>query len=142
MGTYASRRFFVFKTHVFIWPRRTSCGVLVTLKVKESVNAQSCPTLCDPMDCRCQAPLSIEFSKQECWSGLPFPSPGGSSRSRDRNQVFCNAGLLGSSLGSRRSPWRREWQPTPVFSTGESHGQRSLASYCPRGHRVGQDLVA
>ena len=24
-------------------------------------------------------------------------------------------------------PWRREWQPTPVFFPGESHGQRSLA---------------
>ena len=24
----------------------------------------------------CQAPLSIEFSRQEYWSGLPFPSPG------------------------------------------------------------------
>ena len=28
-------------------------------------------------------------------------------------------------------PWRREWQPTPVFSPGESHGQRSLAGYSP-----------
>ena len=28
-------------------------------------------------------------------------------------------------------PWRREWQPTPVFLPGESHGQRSLAGYCP-----------
>ena len=37
---------------------------------------QSCPTLCDPMDCGHQAPLSMEFSKQEYWSGLPFPSPG------------------------------------------------------------------
>ena len=26
-------------------------------------------------------------------------------------------------------PWRRAWQPTPVFSPGESHGQRSLAGY-------------
>ena len=26
-----------------------------------------------------QAPLSVEFSRQEYWSGLPFPSPGGSS---------------------------------------------------------------
>ena len=26
-------------------------------------------------------------------------------------------------------PWRREWQPTPVFLTGKSHGQRSLVSY-------------
>ena len=33
----------------------------------------------------------------------------------------------------RKIPWRREWQPTPVFLPGESHGQRSLVSYSPRG---------
>ena len=38
--------------------------------------AQSCSTLCDLMNCSCQAPLSLEFSRQEYWSGLPFPSPG------------------------------------------------------------------
>ena len=38
--------------------------------------AKLCLTLCDPMDCSCQAPLSMEFSRQEHWSGLPFPSPG------------------------------------------------------------------
>ena len=37
---------------------------------------QSCPTLCNAMDCSLQAPLSMEFSRQEYWSGLPFPSPG------------------------------------------------------------------
>jgi len=26
-------------------------------------------------------------------------------------------------------PWRKKWQPTPVFLPGESHGQRSLAGY-------------
>ena len=31
-------------------------------------------------------------------------------------------------------PWRRAWQPTPVLFPGESHGQRSLASYSPWGH--------
>ena len=31
----------------------------------------------------------------------------------------------------RKSPWRRAWQSTPVFLTGESHAQRSLASYSP-----------
>ena len=36
---------------------------------------QSCPTLCNTMD-RSQTPLSIKFSREECWSGLPFPSPG------------------------------------------------------------------
>ena len=39
--------------------------------------AKSCPTLCDPMDCVAhQAPLPMGFSRQEYWSGLPFPSPG------------------------------------------------------------------
>ena len=41
-------------------------------------------------------------------------------------------------------PWRRAWQPTPVSLPGESHGQRSLGGYSPRGRRVGQnwsDLV-
>ena len=38
---------------------------------------QLCPALCNPMDCIAwQAPLSMEFSRQEYWSGLPFPSPG------------------------------------------------------------------
>ena len=30
-------------------------------------------------------------------------------------------------------PWRRAWQPTPVFLPGESHGRRSLAGYSPWG---------
>ena len=42
----------------------------------ESEVAQLCPTLCDPMDCSLQAPPSMGFSRQECWSGLLFPSPG------------------------------------------------------------------
>ena len=41
--------------------------------------AQLCPTLCNPMYCRTvarQAPLSMGLSRQEYWSGLPFPTPG------------------------------------------------------------------
>ena len=42
-----------------------------------SLVAKLCPTLCNPMDYIAhQAPLSMEFSKQEYWSGLPLPSPG------------------------------------------------------------------
>ena len=37
---------------------------------------QSCSTLCDPMECSPPAPLSMGFSRQEYWSGLPFPYPG------------------------------------------------------------------
>ena len=33
------------------------------------------------------------------------------------------------------APWRREWQPTPVFSPENSHGQKSLVGYSPWGRR-------
>ena len=43
----------------------------------ESEVAHSCPALCDSMDSGLhQAPPSMGFSRQEYWSGLPFPSPG------------------------------------------------------------------
>ena len=44
------------------------------MKVKrESEIAQSCPTLSDPMDCSLLGPLSMGFSRQEYWSGVPLP---------------------------------------------------------------------
>ena len=33
-------------------------------------------------------------------------------------------------------PWRREWQPPPVFLPGESYGQRSLEGYSPCGRKA------
>ena len=41
----------------------------------ESEVVQSCPTLSDPMDYSPPGPLSIGFSRQEYWSGVPLPSP-------------------------------------------------------------------
>ena len=37
--------------------------------------AQFCLTLETPWTVACQAPLFMGFSRQEYWSGLPFPSP-------------------------------------------------------------------
>ena len=51
-------------------------------------------------------------------------------------KTFCNAGELGSIPESGRSPWRREWQPIPVFLPGEFHGQSSLAGYSPQGPKA------
>ena len=49
---------------------------LMAQNESESEVAQSCPALCDPMDSSLhQAPSSMGFSRQEYWSGLPFPSP-------------------------------------------------------------------
>ena len=36
---------------------------------------QSCPTLCDPIDSSPPGSPALGFSRQEHWSGLPFPSP-------------------------------------------------------------------
>ena len=38
--------------------------------------AKSCLALETPYTVACQAPLSMAFSREEYWSGLPFPSPG------------------------------------------------------------------
>ena len=46
------------------------------------LSPQSCWTLCDLMDCSCQALLSMGFSRQKYWSGLLFPSPGDLPNSR------------------------------------------------------------
>ena len=35
----------------------------------------------------------------------------------------------------QKIPWRRKWQPTPVFLPGKSYGQRSLEVYSPLGRR-------
>ena len=35
----------------------------------------------------------------------------------------------------QKIPWKREWQPAPVFLPGESHGQRSLAGYSRWDHK-------
>ena len=50
----------------------------------------------------------------------------------------CNAGATGdtgSIPGSGRFPWKREWQPTPVFLPEVSCGQRSLVGYSPWDHK-------
>ena len=142
-----------------------------------------------------QAPLSVGFSRQERWSGLPCPPPGsrpspGVKPASPRSPalageffatsatthmyvcarpienwthvscVSCTASgfFLSKPPGSptcvyvcvythrrckgcrfdpwvMKTPWRRAWQPTPVFLPGESHGQWSLAGHRPRGHK-------
>ena len=51
--------------------------------LNESEIIQSCPTLCDPVDCNLSGPsLSMGFSRQRYLCGLPFPSPGNPSNPR------------------------------------------------------------
>ena len=50
----------------------------------------------------------------------------------------CQCSSCDFSLWDRKIPWRRKWQPTPVFLPGKFHGQRSLAKLQSMGsQRVG-----
>ena len=177
-------------------------------------HAQSCLTLCDPVDCSHQSPLSMGFSRQEYWSGLPFPPPRNLSDPGIKLESLASSALAGGSLplchlgtpltiqiydfgfwknpmfniisqfptsnewqrkrgyleirrnlgqgvgrasqlvlvvnnlstnpGDARCgfdpwhgkiPWRRKWQPTPVFLPEKLHRQRSLVGYSPWGHK-------
>ena len=57
--------------------------------MKLCVHAQSCLTLCGPWTVNCQGPLSMEISRQECWSRLPFPSPRDLSPPKDQAHISC-----------------------------------------------------
>ena len=101
----------------------------------------------------CQAPLCMEFSRQEYWSGLPFPSlrdlldpgiepasTGFPSSSMERNLHQCRKG--GFYPRVIKILWNRKLQPTPVFLPGKFHGQMSLAGWSPWGcRRVRHDWV-
>ena len=45
----------------------------------------------------------------------------------------CRRPRFDPSVG--KIPWRRKWQPTPVFFPGDSHGRRNLVGCSPRGHK-------
>ena len=59
------------------------------MKVKsESEVTQSYPTLVTPWTAAYQAPLSMGFSRQESWSGLPLPSPDQSTQDYPNSDFF------------------------------------------------------
>ena len=102
--------------------------------------------------------LPLGFSRQEYWSGLPFPPLGGLTN-RGIKPATPEFPVLSGWFFSTEPPgkpiymyafmyvyiicpWRRKWQPTPVFLPGKSHGQRSLVGYSPWGpQRVGHDCT-
>ena len=105
--------------------------------------------LATPWTAAYQAPPSMGFSRQEYWSGVPLPSPvsfviwlliyfnlhtaGAMVRGKGRCESFLfyvlflmTYYLLLILYVFLTMEWRRKWQPTPVFLSGESQGQRSL----------------
>ena len=62
-------------------------------------------------------------------------SPGGIIGKESTCQCRQRPERCGFNPWVRKIPWRRKCQPMPVFLPGEFHGQRSLASYSPWGHK-------
>ena len=58
--------------------------------------------------------------------GASGKEPAGQSRRHKRRRFHPCVGKV---------PWRRTWQPTSVILPGESHGQRSLVGYSPKGRK-------
>ena len=61
-------------------------------------------------------------------------SPWVSPMAQQVKNATCNAGNTrqGFSPWVEKIPWRRKWQPAPVFLLGKPHRHRSLAGYCPK----------
>ena len=73
------------------------------------------------------------------WEVMPLQrlKVGFPSGSDDKESAYSAGDVrdMGSIPGSGKVPCGRQWLPTPVFLSGESHGQRSLADYSPRSHK-------
>ena len=106
----------------------------IYMKESESKVAQSCPTLCDPMDCNPPG-SSIHWILQATipeWVAISFFR--GSSPPRDRTRSpALQADALNSEPPGKPYIWRRQWHPTPVLLPGKSHGRRSLVGCSPWG---------
>ena len=87
-----------------------------------------------------QAPLSIGFSRQKYWSGLPCLPSGALTDPGIEPAPLMSPELAGGFLNTSPPGKPRKWQPPPVISLGEFHRQRSLAGYSPWGsQRVRHD---
>ena len=71
------------------------------------------------------------LDKQRILFGIGYGTPG----SWDGKEFFLQCRRLKFDPWVGKFPWRREWQPTPVFLPGEFHGQRTLVGYSPWGHK-------
>ena len=77
----------------------------------------------------------MEFRFRYGWIWIP-PSPlfSGSAGIESTSKAG-NTRDIGSVSGPRKIPWRRKWQPTPIFLPEKFHGQKNLVGYSPVGRK-------
>ena len=69
------------------------------------------------------------------WTGLNWTYPHLASLGAQRWSVCLQCGRPGFDPWVRKIPWKRKWQPTPVFLPEEPHGWRSLVGCSPQVHK-------
>ena len=72
----------------------------------------------------------IFWAQHAILMGFPGGAIGKESACQCRRHKKCR-----SDLWIKKIPWKRAWQPTPVFAPGEFHEQRSLVDYSLYGHK-------
>ena len=93
--------------------------------------AQSCESLCGPVDVACQVPLSMGFPRQEYWNGLPFPLAGDLSDTGIKPASPASAGgffttaPLGKPYLSPLPPYK-----TPSFSQKDLGTHQHCIALC------------
>ena len=92
----------------------------------------SCVQLCvTPQTAAHQVPLSLGFSRQEHWSGVPSPSP----------EVLIKRENLDTDICTERIPWENEGRDWGVF-TSQSFHQRLSANHQKLGERYETDFLS
>ena len=90
----------------FFWPHHEEWGILVPCM---HVRVLSCFSpvwlFVTPWTVACKASLSMGFSRQESWSGLPFPAPGDLPDPRDQAGVSHIAGRFFTVWATRENHW-------------------------------------
>ena len=124
-----------FFVHLFV---SFLCGLSWAIVLKESEVARSCLTLATPWTIAYQAPQSMEFSRQEYWSGLPFPSPGESSQPRDWTWVSPIAGRRFTVSATREA--QQCWGEVQTSQWCPVIESLKLAVFVPKGRIWGQKL--
>ena len=102
-----------------------------------------------------QPPLSMGFSRQEYWTGVPLSSPiHHINKFKNKNHMIISVDAEKAfdkiqhpfmiknppesrnrrNISPHNKSYIRQWHPTPVLLPGKSHGQRSLVGCSPWGH--------
>ena len=81
--------------------------------------------------CRYEETINLPVPGQTCLNQCREKSHGNPSMVFGGKESSCQCRRYRFNPYFRKIPWRRQWQSTPVFSPGKSHGQRSLMGYSP-----------